>query len=343
VTVLIGPNGSGKSNLLHALRMVRELASGALQLYVGRQGGASYLMHYGPERTHAIELELEFHSDDVRIAYQARLGRGAHESVFFDAERVGSRGSADEEWRWDDLGAGQRESALREALDTNATARTVRPLLLGLNFYHFHDTSLTSPLRSRDHRDASPAFLSPDGSNLPAFLLALRESETPDGQAAWRRILGTLRRVAPFVADVTPVRDAHGVRLEWADDQGAVFGPAHFSDGTLRALALIAALAQPESRLPLVSGIDEPELGLHPAALDVLCGLVSAVATRHQVILATQSPAVLDHFEPADVTIVERNAEATAIRRLDAESLKGWLEDYTLSELYDKNVLGGRP
>ena len=113
--------------------------------------------------------------------------------------------------------------------------------------------------------------------------------------------------------------------LEWVDERGATFGPAHLSDGTLRALALITALSQPEEGMPLVSCIDEPELGLHPAALDMLCGLISSVATRHQVIVSTQSPVILDHFEPEQVVVAERHQGETKFTKLDLVSLKvGW-------------------
>ena len=191
--------------------------------------------------------------------------------------------------------------------------------------------------------DVGGDYLRSDGSNLPVFLLGLRESKAPADQAAWSRIEGTIRRVAPFIAELTPREDRHSIKLEWRDDLGATFGPAHLSDGTLRALALITALAQPEGSLPLVSCVDEPELGLHPAALEMVCGLISSVSTRRQVIVSTQSPVLLDHFEPGQVVVTERHDGATLLKRLDAARLADWLEDYSLSELYDKNVLGGRP
>lgn len=343
VTVLIGPNGAGKSNLLWALEMVRMLAFEALQLFVGERGGATFLMHYGPQTTASIDLALEFKSSNGESAYEARLGYGADESLIFLLERAGFRPSDDQPWHWTDFGAGHRESRLREKAETDITARTVRRWLRQLNFYHFHDTSRRSALRTRSFADTAADYLRSDGSNLPAFLHALQQAEDVAGKAAWRRIEGSLRRVAPFITALRPAEDRSGTRLEWVDERGATFGPAHLSDGTLRALALIAALGQPESGLPLVSCIDEPELGLHPAALEVLCGLMSSVAERRQVIVSTQSPAVLDHFEPRHVIVTERQDAATVLRRLDEERLASWLEDYRLSELYDKNVLGGRP
>ena len=115
------------------------------------------------------------------------------------------------------------------------------------------------------------------------------------------------------------------------------------SDGTLRCIALFTALGQPVESLPAFLSIDEPELGLHPAALGILASLVRSTSTHAQILLATQSPALLDLFDPQDVVVAERAQGATTFRRLDPDQLAGWLEDYSLSELYDKNVLGGRP
>jgi predicted ATPase len=343
INVLIGPNGAGKSNLLWAIEMVRLIAFESLQLFVSERGGATYLMHYGPKVTPTIEIQLEFTTDGGENAYEARLGYGADESLIFLVERAGHRSGPTQEWRWHDLGAGHRESNLKEGSNTNTTAKTVRWLLRRINFYHFHDTSRTSPLRTKDYADASGAYLRSDGSNLATFLDSIRTSTDDADKAAWRRIEGTVRRIAPFITAIAPTTDRGKVRLEWVDDRGATFGPAHLSDGTLRALALIAALAQPHDRLPLLSSIDEPELGLHPAALDILCSMISVVATHRQVIVATQAPAVLDQFGPEAIVVAERSHGETVLRRLDENELAGWLEEYSLSELYDKNVLGGRP
>jgi predicted ATPase len=343
VTVLIGPNGAGKSNLLWALEMVRMLAFESLQLFVGERGGATYLMHYGPRQTAAIDLTLEFTNLADENAYEARLGYGADESLIFLSERAGYRRGPAMPWRWTDLGAGHRESALKGAAETDPVAKAVRWLLRQINFYHFHDTSRRSPLRTLSFADASGDYLRSDGSNLPAFLLGLKESAESADQAAWKLIQGSIRRIAPFIIALAPVEDRRNVKLEWVDDKGATFGPAHLSDGTLRAIALIAALCQPDRDMPLLSCIDEPELGLHPAALELLCGLISSVATHHQVIVSTQSPVILNHFEPEQVVVAERADGATKLKRLDREQLASWLEDYSLAELYDKNVLGGRP
>jgi predicted ATPase len=341
VTVLIGPNGAGKSNLLGALTMARMLAFGALQLFVSRRGGATFLMHYGPRQTPVVELALEFTTENGQNVYEARLGYGADESLLFLDERAGFRRAPDQSWQWYSMGAGHRESRLEEEGGKHATPRTVHWLLRRLNFYHFHDTSTNSALRTLSKAE-DDRYLRSDGSNLAAFLLALRESPEADRRAAWNRIVGLVRRIAPFVRELDPVSvGARGVRLDWVDDLGETFGPAHLSDGTLRAIALFTALGQPAELPPILSATDEPELGLHPAALSSLCALLKSVSTHRQVIVATRSPAVLDEVAPEDVVVAERVDGATELRRLDPQALASWLDDYALSELYNKNVLGG--
>jgi len=112
---------------------------------------------------------------------------------------------------------------------------------------------------------------------------------------------------------------------------------------SLRAIALFTALAQPRATLPNVVCIDEPELGLHPSALALLAELARSVSDQCQVILATQSPYLLDHFAPDEIVVVEREDGATTCKRLDEQALQAWLEDYTLAEVFDKGLIGGRP
>jgi predicted ATPase len=342
VTVLIGPNGSGKSNLLGAVQMLRVLASGSLQLFVGRNGGASFLMHYGPRRTPVIEYAVEIEGDQGSNRYEARLGWAAGESLIFLEEKVGHRRSSADEWKWVSLGAGHRETRLNEAAH-DTTVRTTQWLLQRLNFFHFHDTSLDSELRRHARRN-DERYLHSMGSNLAAFLLRLRNAADPKEQAAYHRIEGMLRQIAPFIRKLEPTEiSGDAVRLDWIDDLGERFGVANLSDGTLRALALFTALGQPVEELPPFCEVDEPELGLHPAALDLFCELVRSASAHCQILLATQSPALLDHFDAHEVVVADRVDHATAFRRLDAKELAGWLEEYTLSDLYDMNVLGGRP
>ncbi len=347
LTVLVGANGSGKSNVLRALRLVQMLRIRRLQRFVAGEGGAAALLHGGPRRTRAIELELEFRQRENRNLYRCRLGLASGDTLVFEDEVVGfdagrypGRGFHEMS-----LGGGHRESVLRDHRKEHAIYRTVNFRLSRLTFFHFQDASMSSALRTHP-RAADDRFLRSDGYNLPAYLLHLAESDEEADRKAWRRITRLVRRVVPGIVELVPTRvGEHGnaVRLEWIDDRGERLGVHQLSDGSLRAIALITTLAQPAERLPGFISIDEPELGLHPAAIALIAELARSVSERTQVLFATQSTAFLDHFEADEVLVTERRDGATHLVRPDREELRAWLDTHTLSQAFAKGLIGGRP
>ena len=275
----------------------------------------------------------------------ARLGFAANDTFVFLQERAGRRGQPGATIVWDELGAGHSEARVRDEVTHSGISGSVRQALQRMNFYHFHDTSAEGPLRTNASAEDS-AYLRSDGRNLATCLRAIQQGQDDASRAAWRRITSLVSQVAPFIKEIrpTPVDPLQRfIRLQWVDERDELFGPHDLSDGTLRAIALITALAQPSFRLPAFVAIDEPELGLHPSAIRLLVELIRSVSSRCQVLLATQSPALLDHFDAAEVLVAERTSGESIFRRLDEGHLASWLEDYSLSQLYDKNLLGGRP
>ena len=137
------------------------------------------------------------------------------------------------------------------------------------------------------------------------------------------------------------------IKLQWLEkgNNEYVFGPEHFSDGTLRFIALATLLLQPPELLPQVIFVDEPELGLHPQAVDIRASMVQKAAERTQVILATQSPRLLDSFDYSNIIVAEKELVTgfTILTRLDEDEIKIWLEDYSLSQIWEKNIIGGQP
>lgn len=185
--------------------------------------------------------------------------------------------------------------------------------------------------------------LAHDASNLAPFLLMLQRSY-PE---SYRDILSAVRLVAPFFDDFVLEPNQENkelVGLRWRQKgYETVFGANQLSDGTLRFICLATVLLQPSELQPSAIILDEPELGLHPSAVQILAELVHSISRRKQIIISTQSAALLSCFDADDVIVAETSDEGSVYRRLSPEKLEGWLEDYTLGEIWEKNIIGGRP
>jgi predicted ATPase len=341
LTVLIGPNGAGKSNLLQALRLIPLLRTRSLQRYVADHGFGAALLHYGAKATDAIDLAVVIRDQGTTYRYDARLAFAPDDTLFFQTENA-ARVNPDDTWSISSLGGGHRESHLLDEVYRDKTVAAVNEWLGRITFYHFHDTSPQSKLRTHARRE-DDRYPRSDGSNLAAYLLRLKESVDSADQKAWQRINRHCRHIAPAIKQLDPVAVNGSVRLDWIDDRDERFGCHQFSDGTLRALALITVLSQPSGCLPRLISIDEPELGLHPSAIALITELCRSISRHTQIVLSTQSTELLDYFNADEVVVVERQQGETRLTRLSSQALQNWLEDYSLSELYDKGVIGGKP
>lgn len=341
LNVLIGANGAGKSNFISFFNLLHELIEGRLQLYVARQGGPDRLLHYGRRTT--PQLEARFHFGQYRYSFS--LIPTADNRLVFADETFDSHGARPATLGH---GAGYEESrATREIWLDNSVPEGLRnelkpilPAIRSWRVYHFHDTSEEAGVKRIGALNDN-LFLRPDASNLAAFLYRLQTQH----RAEYERIRDSARLVMPgfddFLLRPTPL-DPNSIALEWRE-QGSDFPfLAHqLSDGTLRFICLATLLLQPEP--PSTILIDEPELGLHPYAINVLASLIRSASTRTQLILATQSVTLIDQLELEDLLVVERSEGQSVFKRLPAPEFEHWLEDYSLGELWMKNVLGGRP
>ena len=340
LTVLIGPNGSGKTNFLGVFSLLNAIRTGGLQTYVAKAGGADKVLHFGSKVTGTLhvhisfankvnqyEIDLESNGTDTLIP--------SSESVYFWQRSQHNRPYGN------GLASQGREAGISRQTPRGIT-KYVREHLASWCLYHFHDTSAASPIKKtasvHDNRR-----LRPDGANLAPFLYLLRKKH----EDAYRLIVSTVRQVAPFFRDfaLEPLHlNPEKIRLEWKHvGTDAYFDVASLSDGTLRFMALATLFLQPTEYRPSVIVVDEPELGMHPYAITLLATLMKQASTESQVIVATQSSLLLDHFEPEDVLVANRIDGATQFTRLDSARLKSWLEDYSLGQLWEKNELGGRP
>ncbi|HWN70357.1 MAG TPA: AAA family ATPase [Haliangium sp.] len=356
LNILIGANGSGKSNFLAVFALLHDIIEQRLQIHVAERGGANALLHFGQKRTSEIRIGLRVHGN----AYQVALAPAAGDELFFTEEACSHHAPLHPDPLLVRLGEGHRESRLQEAARRlRVVSRGVRTRsqrreagqfswlasfilesLASWKLYHFHDTSKSARVKQKHGIDDN-VTLRPDAANLAAFLYRLQQTH----EDAYRRIVAAVRMVAPFFEDFVLRPDrirTDTIQLEWRERGSDDYFNAHaLSDGTLRFICLATLLLQPE--LPTAILIDEPEIGLHPAAIQHLAAMVKSAATKTQVILSTQSVTLVNQFAPEDVIVVDREGQASAFRRITPHEIQDWLDGYALGELWEKNILGGRP
>lgn len=351
VTVCLGANGAGKSNLVSFFRMLNYMTTKGLQNYIAKNGMANAVLYFGSTRTKTISFEINFNVDSWRDKYQVDLAFGMPDSIFISGERIIAQQGERNRHPFDRClqSAGRFESALSEAVTGSdavaKTCRVIKNLLSKCRAFQFHDTSESSRLRNSCFIE-NAEFLMSDAGNLPAFLFAMKENNLK----YYQRIVDHIRIIVPQFQDFrlkpSPINQ-NNIFLNWVGERGDeyLFGPHQLSDGSLRYMALTTLLLQPEETLPDVIILDEPELGLHPAAIVSLAGMISIAKRNCQVVLATQSPELANQFQAEDIVIVNYNKQTneSEFKRVELPNLKDWLKDYSIAELWDKNLLGGRP
>ena len=358
VTVLLGANGSGKSNTLSFFDLLRMLAEQNLYHFVDKND-FDRLLYYGSDTTKSVDCSLRF-DDGAETLYSFSLQSRQGGRYTFGQQRIQFRQKNDPNpakrfpvfhgITMDEtpisaanytIGSHEFESELRE--DTRDTSKLICNFLSRIRRYHFHNTSSNEKIRGKIPIDDN-LFLREDARNLAAFLYLMQT--TPEYQKNYKRIAWYMQHIMPQFKDfILEQTNQQEVRLNWKDKTGKFFGPNQLSDGALRFAALATALLQPKELIPSIIIIDEPELGMHPAAITYFTSMIPTAARHSQIVLATQSTSLLNEFDPSEVRIVEwdENAHRTTVHSLDTEELKDWLEEYCLSELWERNIFGGRP
>ena len=347
VTVLVGPNGGGKSNLVRFFEMVRAmLRDRRVRLFVGQKGGADDQLFGGRKRTPRMRALIRARNGDLAGEYVFSF-TPAEQDLFRFAEEKFREVRADPAGPgpWTDLGSGHQEANLLSvALDAKERedrpmARAIHGVLGDLAAYQIHDTSAGSGFHIRWDRDDT--LLRPDGGNLAA-VLHLMEREDP---GRYRMICRHIRRVLPNFEEFVLAEEYGKVILRWRTrNSGKIVGAHLTSDGSLRFFALVTLLKLPRESLPRLILLDEPELGLHPAAMALIAGMIRSLAHHRQIVVATQSPLLVDEFGLDEIVVVELEDGKTRLRPVDAEEYGVWLDDgYSPGVLWRKNLLGGYP
>jgi predicted ATPase len=351
-TFLVGRNGSGKSNVRDALDFLGEAMSSSLQAVFDRRGGIGVVRNQTSGKSYPPNLglgamlgRLNGEVEQARYAFEVRATKNYGFEVLREQCVVRL---ADGATSWFD----RRPKTFRSNVEGLKPA--LEPASLGLpviggeaNFAPVVRTLAAirsysiEPAKLRVLQDAdSGTSLKADGSNAASVLQEIGRN-SPDDLA---RIGELLTAIVPNTTKVQPIK--HGKKLtleftqEWGQKKRLKFESFSMSDGTLRALGLLAAVYQRPT--PSVLVIEEPEATIHPGALGAILDLLRHASRHMQVIVTTHSPEVLEAewLRDEHLRIVTWQEGATRILPL-AGGTQEALREHLMSagELFRSNAL----
>jgi predicted ATPase len=340
INILIGPNGAGKSNFISFFKFLSWMlnSDGKLQEYVAYLGGANDLLHDGADTTKSIDAQIALETKSGVNEYKFSLMFAKPDKLVFREEKYRfTPNRIVGETTWSSCGVGHEEAHFPEV--SNPTAIAILNLLRKLIVYQFHNTSDTAPMRLK-WSVSDGRWLKQNGENLGSFLFRLQNEEKP----YYLRIIKYIRLVLPFFDDFELYDEFGQILIRWKEKgTSKVFNAGQASDGMLRTIALISLLAQNPKDLPTVLFLDEPELGLHPSAIDAVAGLIKTASAHCQVFISTQSISLVNNFELDDLIVIDRKKRSSEYKRPDSENLQIYLDEFSTGQIWEKNIIGGRP
>jgi len=322
INLLIGSNGSGKSNILGIFELLHAITIGKLQTYVAETGGPEVLFRYGTKQTNNIVLQAEFGDGFYEIHLHPDAGSGCR----ITSEQL-TLTTEDKTLKL--VSTDTIETGIFAGVQADASWESFRLHLQSWTTYRFQSRCTGAE----------------DERRLTEFLFRLKQT-APE---YFEKITDTIRLIFPQFGDFLFREESGAVTLLWTDRQGGghAFGLHVLSGGTARFINLAVLLLQPTP--PRLILIDEPELGLHPFAVAVLADLMKLASRSAQLMISTQSVQLLNAFGPVEentgsrILIVDMNRGTTTITVPTPESLADWIEEYSIGELWQMNVLGGNP
>jgi predicted ATPase len=369
LNVLIGPNASGKSNLVEALSLLAA-APKDLQVPIREGGGVADWLWKGSKRggTATIDVTMDNPQGPIPLRYRlsfAEMGsrfalrdeaiecekpKGDSDKPYFyyayqnghpvlnvksDSDENGGR--AERRLQREEVSPEQSILSQRRGADSYPELTYISGQFDRMKFYREWNLGRYTSPRLPQKADLPEDSLFEDASNLGLVLNDLQNR--PD---TWAHILGRLQTFYESVADVKT--KIHGGTVQIFLHEKGLKHPVpatRLSDGTLRYLCLLAILCHPKP--PPVVCIEEPELGLHPDIIPEVAKLLVEASARTQLFVTTHSDVLVDALTDFSEAIIvcEKVDGSTQLRRLDAETLKPWLEKYRLGDLWTRGEIGG--
>ncbi len=362
LNVLIGPNGSGKSNLIELFQLYKAVPSDLVDA-VRRSGSINELIWKGASQGkprlyvqvvlpylgrigHAIELKAVRERYEIESELVLHLGKFMPNDNAYIIEKLiykNEGGRIDLEGRELDPNALDRQQSIlaqRKDPESYPEITALGAHARNISIYREWAVGPYAPIRSPQPADLPNDVLLPDVRNLGMILNAM----SVERGEAWDRLNEGLRRFLPRFKALSTYVAAGTVQI-FLHEEGlqAPIAATRISDGTMRFIALLAILLRPEHTSLIC--LEEPELGLHPDALRIVADALVWAAERTQVVVTTQSDALVSALTEAteSVIVCDYAGGSTRMRRLEAEKLKFWLENYQLGEIWRMGELGGNP
>ncbi|MBN1165696.1 MAG: AAA family ATPase [Methanospirillaceae archaeon] len=348
LNILIGANGAGKSNILKVFTLLSAMMAGNLQEFVSFAGGANALLSRRTDSGNSIS----FHVTGFLQDYRCVLVPDNRDHLLIQSEEL----ITNAEWKQSPESSGKKnslESGVREESRYAIPCDTVSlksicdnpdypSLITALYCLKAYQMAQIHQLDSPSRVHPPLPLLEPDAGNL-ACVIADLYAQYPEN---YSYIRDCIRLAVPFFDDFSitcPDEQKGSVHtLGWREHNTEYTFPMQdLSDGIRRFIVLATILNSPV--LPPVIIINEPEAGLHPYAIRILAAMVRSAAVRTQVIIATQSVTFIDTCGPNDLLVVGRSEGETVVTKINDDEIGEWLADYSLGELWEHNIIGGRP
>jgi predicted ATPase len=343
LNIIIGQNASGKSNLVDVIKLLRSLPQDkGLANFISKSGGISEWIWKGINSNFVpaeIEIVLSwFLNTEVgeKVNYKISF-RDLTQRLQIVTEII--ENLLEKEILLRNENVHYEESIVSTRVIIQEESTLARAFLQSQLSKIFTCTDLqtfrSSEIRKPQVPDAPNDFLEEDGSNLALVLNDLQYRGEPKD-----KIVANLKKFNPQIKDYFIQVLGGTVQLYLREEFGNI-SAKRISDGTLRYLCLLAILCHPEPP-PLIC-IEEPETGLHPDILPTIAELMIEASQRTQLIVTTHSDILVSAFSerPEAVLVCEKDEDGTHFKRLEADKLKVWLDEYSLGETWLRGGIGG--
>ncbi len=367
LNVLIGPNGAGKSNLIEAFELlhaaptdfataIRDGGGPAEWIWKGSGNGkmAQIDAVIGPAPTkRPLRYKIDFAESGQRVEVideaieEVQPGRPDRPDVFFyyrfqqGRPLINIRGNGkngqykERRLERDSLLPDQSVLSQRKDPDLYPELTWVGRGFGDIRTFREWSFGRYGELRRPQQADDPVDQLRPDARNLALVLNEIEHRRGKELDALVERFLPRFQRLSTRILGGTVQFYLHEKGL----DQPV---PAtRLSDGTIRFLAILAALLAPTP--PRLLCIEEPEMGLHPDAMALLAEMFVEASSRMQLVITTHSDvlvsALTEHVD--SVVVCENLGNGTTLNRLEPEKLSFWLDKYRLGELWRIGEIGG--